>query len=148
MAERDSAAIGTEWFEFWNARDFDRGAELVTDGAEIVETPTGERFRGPDGSRQESQKWATALPDGKVQVRSSIASAESAALECTVRGTHTGPFVSPAGEIPATGREVSLDFCTILQIENGKIAGVRHYYDTATMMRQLGLMEAPAGATA
>src|SRR5213083_2502904 len=106
MAERDTVAIGKEWFDSWNARDFDRGAKLVADGAEIVETPTGETFRGPDGSRQESEKWATALPDGKVQVRTAIASMEGAALECTVAGTHTGPFVSPACEIPATGREV------------------------------------------
>jgi steroid delta-isomerase-like uncharacterized protein len=148
MAQQDTEAIGRDWLESWNDRDFDRGAALLVEGAEIVETPTGERFRGPDGSRQESEKWATALPDGKIQINGAIASEKGVALESTVRGTNTGPFATPAGEIPATGREVTFDFCTILQIENGKITGGRHYFDTATMMRQLGLMEAPAGATA
>ena len=145
MAEQDSAGIATDWFESWNERDFDRGAELVSDGAEIVETASDETFRGPDGSRQESEKWATALPDGRVEVRSVVASEDAVALENTVRGTHDGPFATPGGEIPATGRQLNLDFCSIFGVENGKIVSVHHYFDTATIMRQLGVMEEPSG---
>jgi steroid delta-isomerase-like uncharacterized protein len=146
VAEQDSAAIGREWFESWNERDFDRGAALFSEDAEIIETPTDERFRGPDGFRQESEKWASALPDGRIEIREVIASPDAAVLENTVRGTHDGPFATPEGEIPPTGRRVELDFCTIVGVENGKIARGRHYFDAATMMQQLGLMEEPAGA--
>jgi steroid delta-isomerase-like uncharacterized protein len=141
-------AIAKGWFEAWNDRDFDRGSGLVADGAEIIEVPTNETFRGPSGSREESEKWANGLPDGRVTVKNDITSANAAVLESTVRGTHTGPFVTPAGEVPATGRTVELDFCTILEIEGGEIQRIRHYYDTATLMRQLGLLpEVGAGAT-
>ena len=144
----ETASVGREWFEAWNERDFDRGAALVTADADLVEVPTGETFRGPEGSREEAKKWAEALPDGRVEVRQAIGAANAAVLECRIRGTNTGPFATPTGDVPATGREVDFEFCTILQIEAGKITGVRHYYDVATIMRQLGLMPETAGATA
>lgn len=147
MAAEDSASIGKQWLELWNERDFAGAASLVAEDAVIVETATDELFRGPDGSRQENEKWASAFPDGRIEIRNAIASDEAAVLESAFRGTHTGPFRTPAGELPSTGRSVEFAFCTVWQIENGKIAGGRHYYDTATVMRQLGLMEAPAGAS-
>lgn len=144
----DNAAIAKSFFEAWNERDFERGAALAAEDAEIVEVPTGEKFRGPNGLRQEYEKWATGLPDGKVEIRNVVAGDGWVTLECVVRGTHTGPFATPAGEIPPTGRIVELPFSTFEQIQNGKLARARHYYDTATMMRQLGLMpEASVGAT-
>jgi steroid delta-isomerase-like uncharacterized protein len=146
MSAQDSAAIGRRWYELWNERDFDGASTLVDGGAVIIETPTNETFRGPDGSREENQKWATAFPDGRVEFRDAIPSDEAVALELTFRGTNTGPFASPTGEIPPTGRPVEFDYCTLWRIENGKIVAGRHYYDTATVMRQLGLLDdVPAG---
>jgi steroid delta-isomerase-like uncharacterized protein len=135
----DIAQVGEDWFEAWNQREFDRGSALVADGAEIVEVPTNETFSGPEGSRAESEKWANGLPDGRVTVNNRIASDRAVVLENSLRGTHTGPFVTPEGEIPATGRSLDYDFCTVLEIDQGKIQGIRHYFDLATMMRQLGL---------
>ena len=56
------------------------------------------------------------------------------------RGTHTGPFVTAAGTIPATGRPIELRICEIYEVRGGKIARLFAYYDSATMMRQLGLL--------
>jgi steroid delta-isomerase-like uncharacterized protein len=146
MARDDNAAIARTFFEAWNDRDFDRGVAIAADDAEIVEVPTDERFQGPDGIRGEYDKWATGLPDGKVEIRNVIASDDYAVSECTVRGTNTGPFASPMGEMPPTGRAIEFPFCSVMEIRDGKLRRLHHYYDVATMMRQLGLMpEAPAG---
>ena len=147
MSTQDTAAIGKRWYELWNQRDFDGAAALVDEGADIVETPTDEKFRGPQGSREENEKWAAAFPDGRVEIREAIASDEAVALELTFRGTNTGPFATPAGELPPTGRAVSFDYCTLWRVEKGRIVGGRHYYDAATVMRQLGLLGAPAGGS-
>jgi ketosteroid isomerase-like protein len=70
-------------------------------------------------------------------------------IEVPIRGTNTGPFVTPAGEIAPTGRTVKVPFSTFLQIRGGKVAKVRHYYDIASLMSQLGISpEIMAGATA
>jgi steroid delta-isomerase-like uncharacterized protein len=145
----DNAAIAKDWFEAWNERDFDRGSAMVAEGAELVEMATGETFRGPAGSREESEKWANAMSGGRVTFRNAIASEGGAVLENTVSGIHDGPFATPDGDVPATGRSIELKFCTVLEIEGGQIQGLRHYFDTATLMQQLGLMpETGAGATA
>ena len=147
MSEQESTAVGKRWYELWNERDFAGAAALVDDKAVIVETPTDETFEGPEGSRQENEKWANAFPDGRVEIRNAIASAEAVALELAFRGINTGPFASASGALPPTDRAVEFDYCTVWQIKNGKIVGGRHYYDTATVMRQLGLLEAPTDAS-
>jgi ketosteroid isomerase-like protein len=65
------------------------------------------------------------------------------------RGTHTGTLKNASGEIPATGREVTLDLCDVLTIKDGKAMSIRTYFDSGSLLAQLGLMPAASvGATA
>jgi steroid delta-isomerase-like uncharacterized protein len=148
MTEQDAAAIARVFFEAWNDREFDRGAEMTAEEAELVEVATAEHYRGIAGLREEYDKWANAFPDGKVEIRDSFSAGNRAAVECSFTGTNTGAFSGPGGEIPATGRTVRFDFCTVAEISGGKIAKVRHYHDAATIMQQLGLMRETAAAPA
>ena len=52
----------------------------------------------------------------------------------------TGPLQTPAGTIPATGKTLQLRFAEVFEMRDGKIKTTRAYWDTATLMRQLGLM--------
>jgi predicted ester cyclase len=52
------------------------------------------------------------------------------------RYTPTCPLLSPAGEIPPTGRLVELRFAEIYQVKEGKLREMRAYYDSASMLRQ------------
>lgn len=148
MTQQDAASIAREFFEAWNDRDYDRGAGLIAEDGEIVEVATDERFRGADGLRHEYEKWANAFPDGRVEIRNSFAAGDWVAVESRFHGTNTGSFVGAAGEIPATGRSLSFDFCTVSQIRDGRLVLTHHYHDNATIMQQLGLMPEAAGATA
>jgi steroid delta-isomerase-like uncharacterized protein len=147
MTEQDAAAVARVFFEAWNDRDFDRGAAIIADDGELIEVATDEHYLGSAGLREEYDKWANAFPDGKVEIRDSFSAGERGGVECTFRGTNTGAFTGAAGEIPATGRAVKFDFCTIMQITGGKLTKARHYHDTATIMQQLGLMPEMAGAS-
>jgi ketosteroid isomerase-like protein len=62
------------------------------------------------------------------------------ATEHIGRFTHTGPLLTPAGEIPPTGRRVELQIAEVYRMREGKIALLHAYYDVATMLRQPGLM--------
>jgi ketosteroid isomerase-like protein len=69
-----------------------------------------------------------------------VADEEGVVVEFRGRGTHTGPLANPAGDIRATGRKVDIPFCQVYRLKGGKIVSSRLYFDTATMMGQLGLL--------
>jgi len=133
--------IAREYFEAWNRRDFDRVEALVADDAEVVDFD-GTVFHGPSGARSNGEVYATAFPDGRIDIKSIVAAGNTAVAELVGNGTNDGPF----GDVPATHREVRMPFCDVLTIRDGKIVRDRAYGDTATMLAQLGLMPEPAHA--
>jgi predicted ester cyclase len=54
-----------------------------------------------------------------------------------VRGTHTGPLQ----DIAPTGRSVALPGCNVIELRDGLIYREADYFDTATMLKQLGVTE-------
>jgi steroid delta-isomerase-like uncharacterized protein len=140
MSAQDNAALARKPYDLWNARDFDGAAALFAPEADWLNVAMGVTVRGPEGYKQFAQGWANAFPDGQVEVTNIVASEDGAAVEFIGRGTHTGPLVGPQGTIAATGREAEFRLCDVYQIQNGKFVGGRSYFDSATMMRQLGLM--------
>ena len=54
------------------------------------------------------------------------------ATEHIGRFTHTGPLLTPGGEIAPTGRRVELQIAESYQMKDGKINLLRAYYDLAT----------------
>jgi steroid delta-isomerase-like uncharacterized protein len=133
--------IAREYFEAWNRREFGRIAELVADDAEIIDFD-GTVDRGPTGAREQSERYAAAFPDGKLEIKQIVTSGETAIAELVGRGTNDGPL----GELPATHKSVELPFCDVLTIRDGKVVRDRQYGDTATMLQQLGLMPEMARA--
>ena len=91
--------------------------------------------------------WATAFPDGMAVVDRVIASGAHVVVEYTGRGTHTGTLSTSMGDIPATGRSVTLQMCDVLEFENGKVRSQRSYFDTGSMMAQLGIGAEQAQST-
>ena len=133
--------IAREYFEAWNRRDFDRVESLVAKGAEIVDFD-GTVYHGPSGARSNGELYATAFPDGRIEIKRITAAGDTAVAELVGHGTNDGPF----GDVPATHREAELPFCDVLTIRGDKVVRDRAYGDTATMLKQLGLMPEPAHA--
>jgi steroid delta-isomerase-like uncharacterized protein len=136
----DNARLARTTLDLWNERDFDQAVRLAAEDVEFVDVPSNTTRRSLEAYRESMQRWATAFPDGRIEVTRVVADEDGAAVEYVGRGTHTGPFAGPAGSIPATGRRVELTLCDVVEIEQGKARRVRSYYDSATLMRQLGLL--------
>ncbi len=145
-ASENNEVLGRSLYAMWNERAFDKIAALTAEYAEIVITATGQRFKGPAGMREYCAGWAAAFPDGQVEVTNLVASEGGYAAEFIGRGTHTGPLSTPMGDIPPTQRRMEIAYCEVHEVRNGKLAGVRLYFDTATLMRQLGLLPEPSQA--
>ena len=144
MAAQENAATVRALNEAYNARDWDAAIALTTPEVEFVNVATGETFQGPDGVRRFLGGWATAFPDSQVETTQVYASEDGAVLEFRGRGSQTGPLQSPAGDIPPTGRSVDVPFAQVLELREGKVARARLYFDSMTLLQQLGVVPAPS----
>lgn len=138
--EASEVAVVRALFDAFNAGDLDRAVVDVSDDFELVDVPSGQIFHGPAGCQQWLSVFRTALPNAQTELVNVLADGTRVATEHVGRGTHTGPFTTPAGTIPATDRPVELRFAELYEVRDGKITYLRAYYDSATLMRQLGLL--------
>ena len=148
LMAQDNIRIARSLYDHWNERQFDKIAELMAADGEIVLVGSDTRFRGPSGAIEFSEMWADGFPDGRLKIDNVIASGDHVVLQFTGKGTQTGALKSPTGEIPATGRSVTLNLCDVLEIRDGKIRSVQSYFDSASMLMQLGVLPEGVGAKA
>lgn len=139
MSPQDLTSIAHAVYDEFNARDLASAAGRFSRDLELYSVATGSRFRGREGYLQHAQGWAAAFPDGHVEILYLTVHRHSATVEYLLRGTHTGALISEHGHIPPTWSQVELRFCDVLEFEGPEIARVRSYYDTATLLRQMGL---------
>ena len=93
-----------------------------------------------------NRSFAGSMPDGRHVLRELTIDGDRCAVEGTWSGTHTGPLATPGGEVPPTGRSVVLPFCSVVTARGDRIAQVTVYFDSLSMLAQLGLAPAPAAA--
>lgn len=149
MTAQDNAQITRTMYNLFEQQRFDEALEYVAGDAEVVPFyAPGLIFRGKDGFRDFMASHKNALPDIRVQIDNQVATDTTVVNECTATGTHTGPLVSPAGEIPPTGRKVTLHFCEVWQLRDGKVVSLHNYQDSGDLLSQLGLMPEPQAAGA
>ena len=134
-----NADLARRVHEAWNERDFDFIAEATAPDGTITIVGSGDTFEGIEGSRAYNEMWAGGFPDGVVTVDRVIESGDYVVVESTGRGTHTGTLVTSMGEVPATGRSLTLELCDVMEFKDGKVQSQKTYFDTGSMMAQLGL---------
>ena len=137
----DTTSIAREYTDAWNRRDWARYRQLLHSDYSYT-GGDGQEQKGPDAGLASGQMFATAYPDGKINVQSIHAAGNVAIVEAIGTGTHKGDLMG----IAPTGRRVSVPVCNILEIRDGKIVAEREYLDMLHMMQQLGVVPAPATA--
>jgi predicted ester cyclase len=76
-------------------------------------------------------------PDGRHEFTRVVENSEEVALEMVFSGTHQGPLYGPAGEVPATGRKVTLKIADFYRVSGDRIVSYHGYSDQAAMAAQL-----------
>lgn len=127
-------------YEFFNNHDMNGLMGLVTEDFELIDMALGMTWRGKAGWKEWLEAWAVSLPDAKTRVDRLAADGDLIFTEHTGTGTHTGPLQTPGGAIPPTGKKITLQFAEAFSMHGGKIRQMKTYWDSATLMRQLGLM--------
>jgi len=119
-----------------NAHDLDKVLSFHTDDV-FVESPAGARvMHGKEELRASLNGYFGAFSNFKMELTSFFASGNRSWEEWVVSGTHTGSFQG----LPPTGKTISLRGILVREVKEGKTYRVTEYYDSATIMRQLGLL--------
>lgn len=135
-------------YEAFNERALDEAVEMTHPEGSTTIVGTGEKFEGREGARRYNEMWLAAFPDGHATIDRVHLAGDYAVVEFTGHGTHTGTLSTEAGDIPATGKQVTMQFCDVIEFKDDMPYRQRSYFDSAAMMMQLGLLEAGAGAAA
>ena len=89
---------------------------------------------GPDAVEQTIDYFHREAFDARPEVRTLVAASDRAVAELDFVGKHTGEFSGMA----ATGREVSVPYCAMYDLEGEKIKALRLYFPMDVLLRQLG----------
>jgi hypothetical protein len=139
MTAREAFEQGTDAF---NAHDLDAFAAVLADDV-TVRAPGGMRGQGKPGCVEFYGGWLSAFPDGHVEVHHAHFLDDVAVEEGTFSGTHEGVLHTPTGDIPPTGRAVSIEYLQVLRFRDGKHISFNLVFDRLQMLEQLGVVPAP-----
>ncbi len=135
-------AIAAAWIEAVNAHD-----------PPVIEATLHENFiwelggsstEGSAASREAWALWFVGFPDFRFHVLQTISSGLYVVTRVRMTGTHRGEIrfrgVQSMERGPAaTGKSFDLPGCAVHEVHDGRIRRLWAYWDTGTLMRQLGI---------
>jgi steroid delta-isomerase-like uncharacterized protein len=129
-------AIVREHMESENHHDFETTlATFEHPRYEIV--PTGDVFDGAEEVQRYFDDSRTAFPDQRNELIALHHADDGVIVEFDLKGTHEGPLRG----IPATGMSFTCRTAAFFLFEDDRLVCERVYFDAATIMAQLGLIQ-------
>lgn len=137
----DAESFVAEFVAAIRAEDADRYASLYAEDAELVEPLLAEPLRGRDAIRAGEAELFAAFGDVDAEVISVVVKGRRVAVEVVLRALNDGPLDLGDGEpLPPTRRRIEVPMAWFFELDDaGRIARERDYFDTAAILRQLGV---------
>ena len=110
--ESNKAVVRRFIAEVWNAGHLNAVDDLVHPDYDIPGISNG-----PDAVRRNVSNYRTAFPDLTWVVEQLIAEDDWVAVRLTLRGTHLGPL----GDIPASGKPVTMKELVFWRVDSGQL---------------------------
>ncbi len=139
MAEQDLIRIARESIEAFNSGDWTKFRQTMTPDSIYEEFATQRRVQGADAIIQVNEEWRRAFPDARGTVKSACASGDEVVLEIVWEGTQSGPLPGPGGEIPASGKRVTVPAVQVMTFAGDRTRETRHYFNLLTILQQIGV---------
>ena len=132
-AERD-AAVAEKWIAAWNSHSPDKMLPVFTDDIFYEDVAFGEVSHGSAQLRKFAASEFEGVPDLELKlVRASVHGGHGT-IEWVFSGTDKGVF--------KTWKKFSVRGVSVIDVRDGKIARSLDFYDSATIMRQVGVLPA------
>ena len=139
VRDGDTRSLIERDIELWNAKDREGWMSGLDLHRLEARAPGGLRLTGREAAETIWSMYNDAFPDNRLDIIAIHADDRGGVHEGRATGTHTGPLRGPGGEIAATGRTATVDFCGVYEFEEGKITSFHLYFDQAEMLSQLGI---------
>jgi steroid delta-isomerase-like uncharacterized protein len=140
MAENANLELVRESFDAWNAHDPDRYVKLLDDQYVQESDTLRQAVSGREAGRGIMQMYLRAFPDLHLDVEQLLTSGDYVVVRWTGTGTHRGELMG----IPATNRPGVVRGCSVVEVRRGHIVREWVYWDTANLLRQLGVRSTAA----
>lgn len=101
---------------------------------------TGDVYDGPEEVARYFEESRTAFPDQRNELIALHHAEDAVIVEANLYGTHQGPLRG----LPPTGRPFEMRFCAVFVFEEERLVCERVYFDSSTVLRQLGVARDPA----
>jgi steroid delta-isomerase-like uncharacterized protein len=121
--------------ETWNSHDIERIASFYAPDYIGEDVGQAQKQHGPQERSRVLASYVHAFPDLHFSGESIIQD-NRVALVWSMTGTHHGTLM----RIPATGRRINVRGVSLLTIEDGKVIRGLTIWDTAGLLRALGLL--------
>jgi steroid delta-isomerase-like uncharacterized protein len=138
----DREQLVRDHVEYENAGDY--AAALATfEHPRYEYVATDEVYDGADEVMDHWEELHTAFPDQLIEILAIHDAGDTILMEAMARATHTGPYRG----LPPTGRRFEQPFLAIFVFEGDGLICERVYYDTDTVLQQLGISRDPLSMT-
>lgn len=129
-------------------KDADAALATMTENPYVLAIPSGTGGSGRAGVHEfyADQFLPSIPPDFELISLSQTFGEDRIVEEFVIRFTHTLRMDWMLPGIPATGRRVEFALVGIIQFQAGKVANEHLYWDQATVLSQLGILDHPSAA--
>lgn len=131
--DRD-AAIAEKWIAAWNSHSPDKMISSFTDDIFYEDVAFGEVSHGSSELRKFAASEFEGVPDLELKLLRANVHGGHGTIEWIFSGTDKGVF--------KTGKKFSVRGVSVIEVRDGKIARCLDFYDSATIMRQVGVLPA------
>jgi steroid delta-isomerase-like uncharacterized protein len=145
MPEQNLTGVARQMIEAFNAGDYAKCRNCLTADASYDECGTQRKFEGPDAVVKSWEQWRRAMPDAAGTITNQVTFGNTVVQEITWKGTHTGALELPNGTYPASNKPQVTRAIQVLVFAGDRIKECRHYFDSMSLLMQLGIMPQQAG---
>jgi steroid delta-isomerase-like uncharacterized protein len=125
------------WAADWSSHDMEHLLSLFTDDCIYEDVTFGVVNHGKAELKSFADGIFAAFPDFRIEPKSRFVAGGWAGMEWVITGTHKGDLPGMA----ATNKQFAIRGATVLELESDKIRRCSDYWDLASFLRQIGLME-------
>lgn len=135
-----SIAVVREFFEAWNARDWERWAAMHAEHAHHAGPDHAQPLEGRDAIVAAHSGFGNVFPDFRYHVTRIFAQDDHVCAEWTLTGTHRGPLPGPGGRIEPRAQSISIPGAFVFRVAEGQVAEYVGHVDFLGLYRQLGVI--------
>jgi steroid delta-isomerase-like uncharacterized protein len=131
---KSNSPIAQQWIAAWNSHDPEKMLPLFTDDVLYEDVAFGSVNHGKTELRKFVADEYEGVPDLNLKLLRTNFQGNHGTIEWSFSGTDKGVF--------KTGKKFSVRGVSVIDLRDGKISRNLDFYDSATIMRQVGLLPA------